>query len=320
MSTSTDQQESTVEPVRVAAIDIGTNAVRMIVAEAIRPDEYRVLADDREQTRLGLLLNETGRIAPESCAATLQALGGMKLKAEELGVQKLRAVATAALREAENGPEFVDSANETIGIEIEVISADVEAELAVLSARKRFPLGAHPAAIVDLGGGSMEVVFTTAGRVIEINSLPVGAVRMTERFVTSDPIDESDWTSLSDAISAELTQSLGTPPFPTPTMIGSGGTFTTIASMVMHEQRGDTGPVQGSALSHEELEQQVARLREAPLAVRRRMMGLNADRADIILAGATVVESLAHHLDVSRIWINERGIRDGLVFEMISGL
>jgi len=320
MSTFTEQPESTANPMRVAAIDIGTNAVRMIVAEAIRPDEYRVLADDREQTRLGLRLNETGRIAQESWAATLEALGCMKLKAEEVGVRELRAVATAALREAENGPEFVDSVREAIGLEVEVISAEVEAELAVLSARKRFPLGAHPAVIVDLGGGSMEVVFTAAGRIIEIHLLPVGTVRMTERYVTSDPIDESDWTSLSDAINAELAQVLGTPPFPTPTLIGSGGTFTTIASMVMHEQRGDTGTVQGSALSHKELEQQVARLREAPLAVRRRMMGKNADRADIILAGATVVESLARHLDVSRIWINERGIRDGLVFEMISGL
>jgi len=305
---------------RVAAIDIGTNAVRMILAEAICPDEYRVLADDREQTRLGLRLDETGRIAGESSAATLDALGRMKLKAELLDVRTLRVVATAALREAENGTAFVDAVHETIDIEIEVISAEVEAELAVLSARKRFPLGAHPAAVVDLGGGSMEVVFTTAGRIIEINSLPVGTVRMTERFVTSDPIDGSDWTSLSDAIDAELTQSLGTPPFPTPTMIGSGGTFTTIAAMVMHEQRGDTGSVQGSALSREDLERQVARLREAPLAVRRRMLGLNADRADIILAGATVVENLARLLDVSRIWINERGIRDGLVFEMISGL
>lgn len=292
----------------------------MIVAEAIRPDEYRVLADEREQTRLGLRLDETGRIAGESSAATLDALGRMKLKAESLDARTLRVVATAALREAENGTAFVNAAHETIGIEIEVISAEVEAELAVLSARKRFPLGAHPAAIVDLGGGSMEVVFTTAGRIIEINSLPVGTVRMTERFVTSDPIDESDWTSLNEAINAELTQALGTPPFPTPTMIGSGGTFTTIAAMVMHEQRGDTGSVQGSALSREELERQVARLREAPLVVRRRMLGLNADRADIILAGATVVENLARLLDISRIWINERGIRDGLVFEMISGL
>jgi exopolyphosphatase/guanosine-5'-triphosphate,3'-diphosphate pyrophosphatase len=320
MSPTIEQQKSTGDPVRVAAIDIGTNAVRMIVAEASSADKYRVLADQREQTRLGLRLHETGRIAPETGTATLDTLGRMKLKAETLNVRTLRVVGTAALREAENGTAFVEAAHETIGIEIEVISAEVEAELAVLSARKRFPLGAHPAAIVDLGGGSMEVVFMTAGRIIEIKSLPVGTVRMTERFVSSDPIDESDWTSLSDAIHAELTQNLGSPPFPTPTMIGSGGTFTTIAAMVMHEQRGETGSVQGSALSRGEFEQQVARLREAPLAVRRRMMGLNADRADIILAGATVVENLARFLDVSRIWINERGIRDGLVFEMISRL
>ncbi|TFG66998.1 MAG: Ppx/GppA family phosphatase [Gemmatimonadales bacterium] len=304
---------------RVAAIDIGTNAVRLIVAEVGGTDGYRVLTDEREQTRLGLRLDETGRIAPESRSATLDALERMKQTAEGFGIIELRAVATAALREAENGPEFVEASRDRCGLEIEVISAEEEAELAMRSVRERFPLGAHPAVIVDIGGGSMEILFVTAGTVSEIHSLPVGAVRMTERFVHSDPIDAADLRSLRDEIDRELS-AIATPPYPTPTMIGSGGTFPTIAALAMQDQRGETGSVQGYAMSRSEFEHQVGRLREAPLVLRRHMLGLNEDRADIILAGATVIESLAHYLDVSRIWINERGIRDGVVLEMISRL
>jgi len=319
MPDSSEELETVMNPARVAAIDIGTNAVRLIVAESGGLDRYRVLTDGIEQTRLGLRLNETGRIASESSAATLDALERMKQTADEFGISQLRAVATAALRDAENGPEFVEATRDRCGVEIEVISAEEEAELAMRSVRERFPLGAHPAVIVDIGGGSLEILFATAGRIGGIHSMPVGAVRMTERFVHSDPIDEADLQSLRDEIDRQL-GSIGTPPYPTPTMVGSGGTFTTIAALVMQDQRGETGSVQGYAMSRSELEHQVGRLQEAPLVLRRRMLGLNADRADIILAGAIVVERLAQHLDVSRIWINERGIRDGVVLEMLSRL
>ena len=303
---------------RVAAIDLGSNSVRLIVAEVDGPDSYRVLDDEREQTRLGHNLHETGRIDPENAERTLEALERMQAIAGRFGVAELRAVGTAALREADNGPAFVKAARDRFGLDIEVIDAEEEAELAMRSVRRNFPLGDGAAAIVDIGGGSVEVVFTTAGMVNEVHSLPLGAVILTERYVDSDPISAVDWRRLRAGIDRELKRYIGKPPFPTPDIIGSGGTFTAIASLAMHDRQGELGPVQGYSMTRAELEHQLRRLREAPLSQRRRLPGLNADRADIIVAGAAAVARLAKRLDASRIMINDRGIRDGLLLEMIS--
>lgn len=307
-------------PLRVAAIDLGTNSVRLIVAEVDGAESYQILDDEREQTRLGYRLDETGRLDPETSQATLDALERMKGIAEGFGARELRTVATAALREAENGPAFVEAARESIGIDIEVISAEEEAELALRSVRRHFGLGEGATAIVDIGGGSMEVVFTTAGLIDEIYSMPVGAVRMTERYVHSDPIDAKDWRALKQGIDREIKSHIGRRPFPTPDIIGSGGTFTAIGGMALHDRQGELGPVQGYIFTRAEFEHQLRRLREAPLAMRSVMPGLSPDRADIIVAGAVAVSRLAKRLDASRILVNDRGVRDGLLLEMIERL
>lgn len=320
MSASADREPALpgFRPPRVAAIDLGTNSVRLIVAEVEGPEGYRVLDDEREQTRLGAHLQETGRIHPDNGRRTLEALERMQAIARGFEVDELRAVGTAALREAENGPELVAAARERFGLEIEIISPEEEAELAMRSVRKHFTLGEGAASIVDIGGGSMEVVFTTAGMINEIHSMPLGAVRLTERFVTSDPIDAADWRALRSGIDRELEEHIGRPPFLTPDMIGSGGTFTAVASMAMYDRQGELGPVQGYSMTRAELDHQVRRLREAGLARRRRFTGLTAERADIIVAGAAAIARLAKRLEVNRILINDRGIRDGLLLEMIS--
>lgn len=305
---------------RVAAIDLGTNSIRLIVAEVDGHDSYRVLHEEREQTRLGHRLHETGRIDPEAGRRTLDALERMQATAAGFGVAELRAVGTAALREATNGPQFVESARERFGLALEVIDAEEEAELALRSVRRNFRLGGAGAAVVDIGGGSMEVVFTRAGGVDEVHSLPLGAVVLTERYVGSDPIDDVDRRRLDAAIDRELQRQIGKPPFPTPVLIGSGGTFTAVGSLAMLDREGELGPVQGYSMSRDEFERQLRRLREMPLGVRRRLPGLDPERADIIVAGAAAVARLAQRLDVSRILINDRGIRDGLLLELISRL
>lgn len=302
---------------RVAAIDLGSNSVRLIVAEVDGPDRYRVLHEERDQTRLGHRLHQTGRIDPESARRTLEALERMQARAERFGVTELRAVGTAALREANNGPAFVETARDRFGLALEIIGPEEEAELAMRSVCRNFPLD-DGTAIVDIGGGSMEVVFTTAGRVDEVYSMPLGAVVLTERFVHSDPISVADWRDLCAAIDDEFRRHIGEPPFSTPDLIGSGGTFTAIATLIMHERRSEIESVQGFSITRPEFERQLHRLRDAPLSERRRLSGLSADRADIIVAGAAAVARLAEWLDVSRILINDRGVRDGLLLEMIS--
>lgn len=306
-------------PPHLAVIDVGTNSIRLVVAEVESSATYRILENVREQTRIGEGLHESGELSEAAIQRSLAALGTMKAIADGYGVDELRAIATSAVREAENGAEFVEAARERHGIEIEVIPADEEARLAFRSVKKHFPLDGTPTSIVDIGGGSLEVVLVAGTVIDEVHSLPLGAVRLTEAYLRSDPIRPEEWKAMRRRIKRELREHLGkSPAFATGTMIGSGGTFTTLASIVAAE-RGDESPTaHGYVLSRADLVHVLDRLREASLRDRRGVRGLAPDRADIIVAGAAAVERLAKHLSVQRIVVNERGIRDGLLLEMIA--
>jgi exopolyphosphatase/guanosine-5'-triphosphate,3'-diphosphate pyrophosphatase len=305
------------QSMRLAAIDVGTNSIRLVVAEVDSAASYRVLDEERAQTRLGEGLYGTGRLGGEPMERSLQALGQMRAIADGMGVEELRAIATAAVREAENGRDFLRAAEEVQGVHLDVISAEEEARLAFRSIRKHFPLADTPTAIVDIGGGSLEVILSAGGMIEETHSLPLGAVRLTEQLVESDPLTDPEWKALRRTIDRMLKQGLGKPAFTTPRMIGSGGTFTAMASMAMFERQGELGPPQGYRMTREEWNHLTRRLRAAPLPVRRKMRGLNPDRADIIVAGAAAVARLARRLGTREILIHDRGIRDGLLLSMI---
>lgn len=305
------------QPPRLAAIDVGTNSIRLVVAELDSAASYRVLDEERAQTRLGEGLYESGMLGAEAMRRSLEALSEMRALAEGIGVEELRAIATAAVREANNGAAFLQAAEDEAGVRIEVISEDEEARLAFRSVRKHFPLSDRPAAIVDIGGGSLEVILSAGGMIEQMHSLPLGAVRLTERYVGSDPVSVAEWRALRKAIDRVLKKRMGKPPFTTPVMIGSGGTFSALAAIAMFERLGEAGPGQGYRLTRSQWNRLTRRLRDAPLDVRRRIRGLNPDRADIIVAGAAAVSRLARRLGAREILVNERGIRDGLLLSMI---
>ena len=306
-----------VQPPRLAAIDIGTNSMRLIVAEVESPATYATLDDERAQTRLGKDLYETGRISDESFERSLEALGTMKAIADGNEVDEMRVIATSAIREAENGDEFVRAAGDRYDIEVEVISAEEEAGLAFRSVQQHFPLDEGLTAVVDIGGGSMEIVLVAGTVIDEVHSLPLGAVRLTEQYVHSDPIQPDEWKALRRGIRREIRSRFGKPTFTTPTMIGSGGTFSALAAMAQYERDGEVGTTHGYVLSRADLVHLLDRLKETPLKQRKQIGGLNPERADIILAGAASIERLAKALGVQRIIVNERGIRHGVLLEMI---
>ena len=305
---------------RLAAVDIGTNSVRLVVAE-IQPDgTYRVLDEDREMTRLGRGLAGTGKLATETMEHSLQTLGRMKAIADGFGVQDLRAIATSAVREASNGPEFCAQAWRRLRVRVEVVSPEEEARLVFKSVARHYRLDDRLTAIVDIGGGSAEVILAAGGVIEQLHSLPLGAVRLTERYVRSDPLKNRDWKELRRAIDQEIDHAIGVPPFAAEVMIGSGGTFTNLAAMAQAERDGRIAPVRDYTLSRAELVRLLDRLRESPLAARREMAGLDPTRADIIVAGAAVVARLTRRLGTLRVLVNERGIRDGVLLSMIEDL
>lgn len=307
-------------PAPLAAIDVGTNSIRLVVAQPEPDGTYRVLDEERVVTRLGQGLHRTGRLADESYGRSLEALGKMKAIADGFGVSELRTVATSAVREAENGPLFRREAWKRHRVRVDVISSDDEARFAFESAARRFPLEGRASAIVDIGGGSVEVMLA-AGTVVEnVFSLPLGAVVLSERFCQTDRIGEREWRALRRYIDETLRTVIGKPPFAPEVMIGSGGTFSALAQIVRYEREGREGTAQGYVMTRAEATRVLARLLEVPLAQRRNLPGLPPGRADIIVAGAAVVARLAKHLGIRQILVNDGGVRDGVLLSMIADL
>lgn len=303
---------------RVAVIDVGTNAIRLMVAEAAPDGEYRVLREAREMTRLGSGLQVVHQLSEDSMERSLEAIGEMKAITDELRAGEMRVIATSAVREASNGPEFCAEAQRRLGLRIEVITAEEEARLAFASACGHFPLEGRRAAVVDIGGGSVEIVLSQ-GTVIEHTfSLPLGAIRLTERFGHSDPWRSEDQNTLREEIDRVIQLHVSQPLLPFEIMIGSGGTFTTLGEMIHMQREGPRKTVHGFVLTRMEVEDVLHRLFRTTLSERRQIPGLNPERADIIVAGAAVAAGIAKTLDIQRIQVNERGIRDGLLRSMIA--
>jgi exopolyphosphatase/guanosine-5'-triphosphate,3'-diphosphate pyrophosphatase len=312
-------QVSPAQP-RLAAIDIGTNTIRLIVAEVQEDDTYRVLDEEREMVRLGEHMDRTGCLSDEAIERGLAALGKMKAIADGFQITELRAIATSAVREAANGRTFTREALRQHKLRIDVISGEEEAQLAFRSAARHFDIQGRSTAVVDIGGGSVEVILSAGTAIDQVYSLPLGAVRVTERFVRSDPLREKHWKQMKDEIDRTIRGAFRQKAHRAEIMIGSGGTFTALAHMSKWQREGRYGSVQGYVLTPAEIIHLLDRLREAPLETRRQMPGLSPDRADIILAGASVISRLVRRLGAQQILVNERGLRDGILLHMISEL
>ncbi|MCX7405644.1 MAG: Ppx/GppA phosphatase family protein [Planctomycetia bacterium] len=306
---------------RVAAIDIGSNSVRLLVAEALRGGNYRILDEEREPTRLGRSVAAHGQLDDESMARTLTALRTFKEISAGYQVTTLRTIATCAVREARNGPDFCRRVREEIGLEVEVISADREARLAFSSVQYAFDLAGKNVIVADIGGGSTEIVFATGNLIESIFATPLGAVRLTEQSGLSEGMSPDELQvaleKMDDSIAACLKKRTARPLFAPHLLIGSGGTFTTLAELVMAAKKQTGIPVAGYKVSHAELRHLLDRLRKMPLRSRRSMSGMTPDRADIIIAGLSIIDGLLQRFRVNTLMVHTRGVRDGLVRELI---
>jgi exopolyphosphatase/guanosine-5'-triphosphate,3'-diphosphate pyrophosphatase len=306
---------------RLAAIDIGSNSVRLLVAEALRGGAYRILDEEREPTRLGRSVSAKGRLDEESMDRTLAALRSFKEIAAGYQVTSLRTIATCAVREARNGPEFCRRVREQVGLEVEVISGEREARLAFASVQHAFDLAGKNVIVADIGGGSTELVFATGNLIESIFSTPLGAVRLTEQFGLGEGCEPAAFDQgverLEEEVAATLKKRTTRPLFAPHFLIGCGGTFTTLAELVMAAKRQTDVPVAGYQVSQAEVRHLLDRLRKLPLRARRGLAGMTPDRADIIVAGLTIVDALLRRFRVNTLVIHTRGVRDGLVREMI---
>lgn len=305
---------------RLAAIDIGTNSIRCIVVEVDHNGDFMVQDDEKATVRLGEGLNENGAISEAACSRALEAISRMRKLVEGLGVVAVEAVATSAVRNASNGRELVEALSRELGHEIRVISGVEEAQLVALSGMRNFSMGNSRFAMIDIGGGSVEIVIAQGGHIEECYSLDLGAVLMTERFFASDPVKSTDYRKFQQHVRSMLHECFRDEKVSVQSIIGSGGTMTSLAGMAMNQRHQPFSSLHGHELLRSEIVHLQAMLMRKNVEERRALPGLNPERADIIVAGCGVVDELMGFFCANILLINERGIREGLVISCIRGL
>lgn len=309
---------------RVAAIDVGTNSIRMAVAETDPAVGFRIIEDVKETTRLGNGVFRTGKLKIGAVKRSLKALQRMRTIAEDYHVDALRAIGTSAIREATNGAEFVKLIRRQVGISIEVIRPQREARLAFSGVCRDFDLSDHHIAVVDIGGGSTELIFASRGVIDGIRPISLGAVRLTEIFERPDEPGRYYYGRMRRYVSKTLKQMIRRVPFHPNFIVGAGGTFTSLARVALRDASGKGGrfpfAVRGYELRLETVCNVLQSLRTMSLEERCRVPGLSVKRAEIIVAGLCIVEQLMRRVRVDRLLIHDGGVRDGLVAEMIDEL
>ena len=320
-TTTPDPQLSYAEPDggrRIAAIDIGSNSVRLVVA-AEAPGGYRVLDEERENTRLAASLSETGRLSEDAIEASIAALKSFANIAKGFEVGAMRSIATSAVRDAANGEAFVRRASDEVGLEIDVISPYEEGRLAFLSVARAFDVAGKQVAVADIGGGSTEIVLAASGAVQEVYATRLGAVRVAELCGLTGKVTSSAMEKAERFVDAELRAHAKKPAFVPSMLYGAGGTFTAMATMLQAREGGpaDEGSVRGYRANRAAVHHLLADLAKLGYDERAKVTGLNPKRADIIVAGVLVLERIMRRLQVNQVQVHTGGVRDGLLLTMI---
>ena len=292
-----------------AVIDIGTNTLLLLIVD----DQLHRVVDLCRFGRLGKGLDASGNLAPESIAKSIEICREYRRVMDEHGVKTPAVIATQALREAKNAREFIAPAEVILGARIEIIAGAREAELAFTSVAQAFPdLAGTPYVVVDVGGGSTEFIVTDGTKVVSAVSVPIGAVRLTERHLKHDPPAHGEILELEADIDRHLAQlalPVGVP------LIGTAGTATTMAAVALSLATYDPDKVTGLRLTPE----RVAELRDTMLAAstaeRRATPGVEPQRADVIAAGIAIYARALARVHAPVMITCDRGIRWGLAYE-----
>ncbi len=302
---------------RVAAIDCGTNSVRLLVGERTGSGFVEI---DRQLrlTRLGQGVDATGEFHPEALARTLEAVREYADLLAELGVGHRRFVATSAARDASNRDEFFSGVRDAMGVDAEIISGDTEARLSFTGAVSALADAPAPVLVMDIGGGSTELVLgdpQAPGSAVGV-SLDIGSVRVRERFLTSDPPDASQVASAQAHVD-ELLAGCGVDLGSARTWIGVGGTVTSLSAIAQELPVYDRARVHGSTIRLADLNALVARLLSIPVVEVLEYPTMVPARADVICAGALICQrvGLATKADLT---VSEADILDGIVADLLA--
>ena len=299
---------------RLAAIDIGTNSTKMTVADVSDSGALSVVSEQSDVTRLGEGVDASKRLGDAPMARTLDAIARFAAEARQQGAGTVLGAGTSALRDAANGADFIAQAKARADVDIQIISGDREAQLAYAAVRSDATLNIPADAfllVFDIGGGSTELILGDANGVGRHKSLNIGAVRLTERFLHSDP-PTSDELDQAAQFARAAFDTFPRPDAP-PLVAGIGGTAVNIAAVTQGQAKADPDVLHGAALACADVSAALGRFAQAPLAQRREIPGLEPKRADVIVAGALILDCLLTYFGADRFTLSARGLRYGLL-------
>ena len=329
-----------------AAIDIGSNSCRLKIARVVA-HRLKTLHEDREVTRLGTSVFETGLVSPDAMAATLRALKRFQRAVQAHGVDQIRVVATAAMRDARNAQAFITWAKAETGWSIEIISGLEEGRLIHRGVMTNEPGTAGRVMLVDVGGGSCEITLSEHRRIKETISLPLGAVRLTQEFIPMDPPSEEGLARMKQFVARELRRAhRRIQPGNVPLVIATSGTAAALAeahtALVKPEAKSRLKPARaasvaqkllrgraretgattsaavGSITDHSAVRRLATKLRKMNMAQRSAVPGIGPKRAEIIVAGAFVYAELLETFDLAGFRYSDLGLRDGILAQMLA--
>src|SRR3954464_14761437 len=301
--------------IRISAIDIGSNSIRQTIADVSPSGEIRVVDEMKAAPRLGAGLYETGELNEIAIQNALITLSRMATLGTQLGVKHTEVVATSAVRDAENGEEFLQRVRAETGLKVRILRGEDEARLAFRSALAHFDLGAGRAVVMDIGGGSLELALSDDGLVERLISLPLGAIHMSERYLGRNA-RKKDMKALRKHVRDELRRNVAARHWHSPRIFCSGGTFTSLASVYLARiGMGDAKTVHGTVIPRGELEHIIETLHSMSLAERQTVPGLNAARSDIIVGGLAVAAEVAARVEAKELVVSSYGLREGILLE-----
>jgi exopolyphosphatase/guanosine-5'-triphosphate,3'-diphosphate pyrophosphatase len=299
----------------VASIDIGTNTILLLIAK-VEGGKIHPLFEKETVARLGEGVQKNGTLLKEAMDRGLQTLTQYLKWCREMEVQEFFAAGTSALREAKNSEDFLKWVKEKLNLSIEVISGEEEAQLSFLAVVKDLGEVKNPILVVDVGGGSTEFILGKDDQIRQWISLPLGSVRFTEEFLRSDPIQENHWKKMEGRIRGHL---VSIPHSQEPlSMVAVGGTATTLASVEQGLEDFIVEKIHHFVLKKEALKNQLLLYRSKTIEERKKIPGLPIARADVILAGGTILYLAMEELACPSVLISCHGVRYGLLYKRLN--
>jgi exopolyphosphatase / guanosine-5'-triphosphate,3'-diphosphate pyrophosphatase len=308
-----------VTPTRLAAVDVGTNSTRLLVADVAGGAIVAEHAREMIITRLGKGVDRTGRFDPEALARTLEALAGYAETCRRLGVTRRRVVATSATRDAADRQAFLDGVRGLLGVDAEVLTGEAEAALTYRGATADLP-GGEPTLVVDIGGGSTELILGDGARARAMVSLDIGCVRLFERHLRGDPPAADEVAALRADVAAHLDAVTGVVDLAAADrVVGVAGTVTTVAAIALGLDAYDPRRIHRSTIAAADVAATADKLAAMTVAERAAMPVMARGREDVIAAGALLLDELVQRFQIREVIASEADILDGALLGLAEG-